>query len=124
MSAVRGARRAAIYTKSVGIPDRWPRQNARFARLVRTDAREREPVVAPFTKKLARGVERSRAASGDEHRHLRHSEIAIFALGAARWILYIPHATIVIRWITNCNCCLNTYSYSSIHRICKTRNIH
>lgn len=74
------ARRAAIYTKSVGIPDRWPRQNA-FARLARMGARarQREPVVAPFTKKLARGEERSHVASGDEHRHLRHSEIAIFA---------------------------------------------
>lgn len=64
------ARRAAIYIKSVGIPDRWPRQNAlvRFSLALmdeheRRRKRERESVVVSFTKKLARGE----AASGDEH---------------------------------------------------------
>lgn len=42
------ARRAAIYTKSVGIPDRWPRQNA-FARLARTGARDSE---SPLSRRL------------------------------------------------------------------------
>lgn len=78
------ARRAAIYTKSVGIPDRWPRQNAERRRSPRSYGREREPVVAPFTKKLAGGEERSRVASGDEHRHLSGARRLPFSLSRPR----------------------------------------
>lgn len=61
------ARRAAIYTKSVGIPDRWPRQNA-LARLASPRlARESEsPLSRRLPKSPARGEERRGAASGDE----------------------------------------------------------